>query len=87
MLAEVVESGKPPRAVALEGTFTGVFPNMASQMFTPGKAQIARREGSAEESLAFLLFRGGSVTPYVLIVIVIGIVLFSLGIVHLFVRR
>jgi hypothetical protein len=30
MLAKVVESGKPPRAVALEGTFTGVFSNMAS---------------------------------------------------------
>ena len=38
MLAEVVESGKPPRAVTLEGTFTGVFSNMAGQMFAPCEA-------------------------------------------------
>jgi hypothetical protein len=35
MLAEIIESGKPARAVALEGTFAGVFSNMASQMFAP----------------------------------------------------
>lgn len=63
MLAEVVESGKSARAVALEGTFTSMFSNMTSQMFAPGEAQIARRERGAEEPLTFLLFRGRCVTP------------------------
>lgn len=61
MLPQVVEPGKPPRTMALEGAFPGMFANMASQMFAPCKAQIARRKISTEKPLAFLLFGGRGV--------------------------
>jgi hypothetical protein len=78
MLSEIVESGKSPRAVTLEGTLAGVLPNVASQMFAPGEAQVTRREVGAEEALAFLLLGGRCVASHILVVV---------GILHRFVRH
>lgn len=58
MLSQVIESRKASGAVALEGTLAGVFSDVTREMFAAGEAQVARREISAEEPLAFLLLRG-----------------------------
>jgi hypothetical protein len=63
MLSEIVESRKSPGAVTLEGTFTGMLSDMASQMFTPCEAQVARREVGAKETLTFLLFGRRCIVP------------------------
>jgi hypothetical protein len=83
MLSEIVESRKASRAVALEGTLSGVLANVASQMFAAGETQVAGRKCVAEEPLTLLLFGRRGVTPWILIVV--GIILVALGVVHRFV--
>jgi hypothetical protein len=83
MLSEIVEPGEAPGAVALKGALAGVLANVASQMLTAGEAQVAWREIGAEEALALFLFGGRGVTPQILVVI--GIILLSLGVLHRFV--
>lgn len=55
MLAQVIETGKSPGTVTLKWTLPGMFANVASQMFTPGKTQIARWKLGAVEPLALFL--------------------------------
>ena len=55
MLAQVIETGKSSGTVTLKWTLPGMFANVASQMFTPGKTQITRWEIGAVESLALFL--------------------------------
>lgn len=83
MLSEIVEAGEAPGAVALKGALAGVLANVASQMFAAGEAQVAWGEIGAEEALALLLFGGRGVTPKVLVVV--GIILVSVGVLHRFV--
>ena len=55
VLAQVIESGEAPSAVALEWALPGVFADVSGEMFTAGEAQVTRREVRAEEALALLL--------------------------------
>lgn len=57
MLPQVIESGEPPRTVALEGALAGVFSDVTGEMFAASKTQVAGRKVRAEETLAFFLFR------------------------------
>jgi hypothetical protein len=68
MLAEIVQAGETSRAMALEGPFAGVFPNVSRQMFASRKAQRAWWEIRAEEALSLFLLRGPTVVICALVI-------------------
>jgi len=90
MLSQVVKPGKASGAVALEGTFAGMFPDVTSQMLASGKTEVAWRIVGAIKPLRLLLLRLCAIPVDALIVRrgpVIGTMPFAIGIINVHVIR
>jgi hypothetical protein len=90
MLSQVVESGESPGAVTLERAFSGVFSDVAGQMFAPSEAEIARWIIGAVKPLRLFLF---GLCPVGILAVVVGsgavvtAVPFSVRVIHVHVVR
>jgi hypothetical protein len=64
--------------MTFKGTFSGMLPNVTSQMLTAGKAQITRRELDAEKLLSLFLLR--RLVGFSMFGLIVGVSMFGLGI-------